>query len=107
MKIQNSLGVLLLAMIVSACTWVQLTAEGEKVRVLSDAEVTQCTLVGQTTANTTEKLAGVKRHDNALEFELTSLARNSAANLGGDTIVPAGSIVDGKQTFKVYRCVPQ
>ena len=35
------------------------------------------------------------------------LARNSAINLGGDTVVADGEIKDGMQTFKVYRCVPQ
>ena len=92
---------------VSACTWVNLTTEGEKVRVLSAEEVTKCKLMGQTTASTREKLAGVSRHDKAVNYELTSLARNAAVKLGGDTVVAASDIVDGQQTFKVYRCVPQ
>ncbi len=98
---------LLAGVTVSACTWVNLTTEGEKVRVLSAEEVTKCKLMGQTTANTKDKVAGVKRHDNAIDYELTSLARNAAVKLGGDTVVAASDIVDGQQTFKVYRCVPQ
>ncbi len=95
------------SMVTSACTWVQLTEEGEKVRVLSAEEVTKCTLVGQTTANTKAKVVGVNRHDNAVDYELTALARNAAVNLGGDTVVPAGDIIEGTQAFKVYRCVPE
>ncbi|MDJ0833830.1 MAG: DUF4156 domain-containing protein [Gammaproteobacteria bacterium] len=104
----NKLAVMMLmALIVSACTWVQLTPEGEKVRVLSAQEVEKCRLLGQTTANTRAKVAGVQRHDNAVDFELTALARNAAVNLGGDSVVAAGDLVDVKQTFKVYRCMPE
>ncbi|MDH4325133.1 MAG: DUF4156 domain-containing protein [Betaproteobacteria bacterium] len=31
--------------------------------------------------------------------------RNAAADMGADTIVPASNIVDGRQTFDVYRCL--
>ncbi len=93
--------------LLQACTWVQLTAEGEKVRILDMDEVSQCEPVGQTTSTTKAKVAGVPRHINAVKDELQSLARNSAVNLGGDTIVPLGDIVEGQQTYKVYRCVPQ
>lgn len=89
----------------TACTWVTLTAEGEKVRVLSVDEVTHCQLLGRTTSNTAAEVAGVRRHDKAIQHELLTLARNSAVNLGGDTIVAETEMLDGKQTFKVYRCV--
>ena len=36
--------------------------------------------------------------------ELATLARNSAAQLGGDTVVATSEITDGSQTFAVYRC---
>ena len=91
----------------SACTWVQLSEEGKKVRVLSANEVAKCKPVGQTTSTTTAKLVGVKRHQNAIKDELETLARNAAINLDGDTIVADGPMVDGKQTYKVYRCVPR
>lgn len=91
----------------SACTWVELSSEGEKARVLSASEVTKCSFVGKTTSTTTEKVLGVKRHENAINDELISLARNSAIRLGGDTVVAEGEAVDGKQTFLIYRCIPQ
>ena len=90
-----------------ACTWVDLTAEGEKVRILSREEVSKCKKVGQTTSTTSAKLAGIKRHDNAILDELNNLARNSAINLNGDTIVPEGEMENGKLTYQVYRCVPE
>lgn len=90
-----------------SCTWVELTAEGEKVRILSKDEVSKCKRVGQTTSTTSAKLAGIKRHDNAIQDELNALARNSAINLKGDTIVPDGTVENGQLTYQVYRCVPE
>ncbi len=94
-------------LLVSACTWVDLSQQGEKVRVLEASEVASCKLLGQTTSNTTAKLAGVRRHDNAINYELTTLARNTAAKMGGDSIVAEGPEVDGHQTFQIYRCIGQ
>ncbi|MCK5665224.1 MAG: DUF4156 domain-containing protein [Thiotrichaceae bacterium] len=97
---------LLLILSLSACTTVKLTTEGEKARVLSADEVTKCTYVGKTTSTTTEKVVGLKRHDNALSLELVSLARNAASRLGGDTVVAEGPAEEGRQSFLIYRCIP-
>lgn len=91
----------------SACTWVDLTDEGEKVRILGPDEVLKCQAMGQTTSTTKATVAGIKRHENAILDELNTLARNTAINLKGDTIVPQGEVEDGKLTYKVYRCVPK
>ena len=98
---------LLLALTLSGCTFVNLSAQGEKVRVLSAEEVKACHYLGKTTSTTTDKAAGVKRHPNAILYELQSLARNAAVKLGGDTVVADAPESDGKQVFSVYRCVPQ
>lgn len=89
----------------SACTWVKLTPEGEKVRVLSRAEVTSCKKVGKTTVSLRDKVAGIRRDAKKVQEELESLARNSAIDLRGDTVVPAGEVKDGKQVYDVYRCI--
>ena len=88
-----------------ACSWVKLTPGGEKVRILSQAEVTNCKSIGKTTANVADKVAGLERKQHVVKENLEALARNAAADMGGDTIVPAEPIHDGKQTFDVYRCV--
>ena len=95
-----------LPLLISACAFVDPTLEGEKVRVLESDEVTRCQLLGKTTSSTKDKIAGVRRHQDVIDHELTSLARNSAAGMGGDTVVAASAEKDGKQTFEVYRCVP-
>jgi hypothetical protein len=96
-----------LAGLLSACTWVQLTPEGEKVRVLEAGEVTKCQMLGQTTVSLAAKIVGIERHPEDVQKELNMLARNSAVDLRGDTVVPVTSVENGKQTFAVYRCLPQ
>ena len=96
----------LLALYVSACTWVDVTEEGEKVRVMSLAEVTACKRVGKTTVRTTAGLAGLDRYEDKVQAELNTLARNSAVDVGGDTVVPIGSPDEGRQVFEIYRCMP-
>ncbi|MBN1379707.1 MAG: DUF4156 domain-containing protein [Gammaproteobacteria bacterium] len=88
-----------------ACTWVKLTEEGEKARVLSASEVSNCKLVGKTTSVSKATIAGVERNEEKLQKELETLARNSASDLKGDTVVAIDKPVDGKQVFLVYRCV--
>ncbi|MGE0080082.1 MAG: DUF4156 domain-containing protein [Thiohalomonadaceae bacterium] len=91
----------------TACTWVKLTPEGEKVRVLSAAEVSKCRVVGKTTVSLAAKVLGIERHPEDVQNELNMLARNSAVDLRGDTVVPIAPPVDGKQVFTVYRCMPE
>jgi hypothetical protein len=85
---------------------VDVTAEGEKVRVLSSEEVATCKRVGKTTVKTASALAGLDRYADKVQAELNTLARNSAVALGGDTVVPIDSPVAGQQLYEVYRCIP-
>lgn len=96
-----------IGLLLQACSWVELTPEGGKTRVLSASEVMNCKRLGTTTAITKAVVAGVERAPERVQEELEALARNSAAaDLKGDTIVPIGKPKDGKQVFEVYRCVP-
>jgi hypothetical protein len=104
---KNSLKMLLLlfAVLVTSCSWVKLTPEGEKVRVLAINEVSSCKKLGKTTTTLKDKIAGMSRNKAKVQKEMQALARNSAADMGGDTVVPVSEIQDGKQTFEVYKCV--
>jgi len=97
--------VLFLAFSLSACTWVNLTPGGEKVRVLSAQEVQSCTKKGKTTVGIKAEVAGIERNREKVKEELETLARNAAVDLNGDTVVPTSEVKDGKQTFDVYRCI--
>lgn len=94
-----------IGLLLSACTWVKLTPDGEKARVLSAAEVTNCKKLGKTTVSLPDEIAGFERNPDKVIEDLQILARNSAVELKGDTVVPVGEHFQGKQTFDVYRCV--
>jgi hypothetical protein len=90
--------------LLGACAWVKPTPSGAEVRLASAAEVADCREAGSTRVSVLDKVAGVRRGYGAVSEELATLARNSAAQLGGDTVVPSSEIVDGTQTFEVYEC---
>lgn len=99
------LPLVLSVVLLSSCTWVKLTPQGEKVRVLSAAEVSSCKKLGKTTSSLKDKIAGIRRNKEKVEKEMQALARNTAADMGGDTVVPVTEVSEGKQTFDVYKCV--
>jgi len=99
--------ILALAVVAAGCTWVKPTSEGEKVRVVSAAEVAKCEKRGQTTVSLIDRLAGIRRDPQQVQKELDTLARNSAVTLEGDSVVPVGKEKDGRQTYDVYRCAPR
>ena len=92
------------ALLLSGCATLKLTEGGEKVRVLEPSEVATCRNLGRTNTSVTARVV-FDRPADAVAEELETVARNSAANMGGDTIVPLTVIEDGKQTFVVYKCV--
>ena len=92
------------ALAISACSGIKLTDEGEKVRVLDPSEVSSCRELGKTNTSVTSKII-VDRPEETVSEELRVIARNSAARMGGDTIVPLTVIEGGSQTFVVYKCV--
>jgi hypothetical protein len=104
-KIINGLLVIFAVNLLAGCTWVKLTPEGEKVRVLSVTEISSCKKLGKTTVSLKSTIAGFERNEEKVKKELEILARNRAMDLGGDTVVPVSEISEGQQTFGVYRCV--
>jgi hypothetical protein len=94
-----------LVSIVSGCTWVDLKPEGKKVRMLTPPEVGRCKYLGRITSNTAATVGIFARSKDTVQEEVDHLARNNAADMGGDTIVPTGPLIDGEQSFNVYRCI--
>ncbi len=96
---------ILVTISLQACTWVKVTDEGEGVRVVSAQEVGGCKELGITSNSLKDKIAGVNRNKDKVKKELETLARNMAADMGGDTVAPKTEIEDGKQVFTVYKCI--
>ena len=95
-----------LGLAVGGCaTALKLTENGEKVRVLGPSEVDTCRQLGKTNTSVTWVIAGIPRAEHVVRDELRVVARNSAARMGGDTVVPLTVIEKGEQQFLVYKCV--
>ena len=97
---------LALAGLLAACTWVKNTPEGAKIRVAQAGEIGNCESGGEITASLKSRVGGFERKPGKVAGELETLARNEAATMGGDTIVAASPVKEGRQTFRVYRCKP-
>ncbi|MGV8836757.1 DUF4156 domain-containing protein [Cellvibrio sp.] len=99
---------LLLAAIVSltsACSWVKVSEQGASVAVANAANVRNCEKVRTVNVKVKDNFVGsMKRSPEKVATELTNLARNEATQFGGDTIVPASLVKDGRQSFDVYKC---
>ena len=90
----------------AACATVRLTSSGEKARLLTVDEAANCEKLGRTVINIKPSLLSVPRPQAVIVKDLRILARNNAANMGGDTVAPVSGVSNGQQTFEVYKCVP-
>ena len=104
-KLSSVTGVGLIAVALVSCAWVKLTPQGEKVRVLDAQEVSSCKQLGSTTVTLKAKVGPYERSEQTVKEEFVILGRNSAVDIGGDTIVFNKRVGYGKQIFDVYKCV--
>ena len=86
------------------CTWVPLTDEGGNVRILQVSAAADCQKISTVSSKTADRVVIFPRSDRKVREELESLARNEAADGGGNAIAPIGAMVNGRQSFDVYRC---
>lgn len=98
--------VVCLGLILPACTWVKVTPKGEGVRLVQSVRaVESCKKLGKVNTKVESKVV-FNRDPEKVAGELADLARNEAALMRGDTIVPASEISDGRRSFDVYQCFP-
>ena len=91
-----------LTLLLSACTFVKLSPQGENVAILQMSEIASCTSEGNITVHVTSKVV-VNRQPTKVAQELRTIARNDAADRG-DTLVATSEPRNGEQTFNIYRC---
>ena len=91
-------------LLLSACTWVQLSNAGELVEIRNATQVAGCDRLGQASSTTMDRLILVDRSSERQQQELFTLARNEASAMGGNAIVAATDVTNGHQRFEVYRC---
>ena len=88
----------------AACTWVEPTKEGSEVLLVKAYNVESCKKLGSTTSYVKHKVGFVTRGEEKVNEELITLARNKAAEMGGDSIVSQGAANEGRMSFDIYKC---
>jgi hypothetical protein len=94
----------LLAAALASCSWVTLERGAEGVRLVEPPRAINCERLGTTTTSVRDRVAGIDRSADKVASELADLARNSAWEINGDTIVADGPVQDGQRRFIIYRC---
>ena len=102
---KKNISIIAATILLSACSGLKLTPDGEKIRVLQPSEVNSCRELGKTNTSVTATVVGIERPDDTIAKELIIIASNGAARMGGDTIVPLTVVEAGQQTFIVYKCI--
>jgi uncharacterized protein DUF4156 len=93
------------ALLAGACSWVELTPAGQNVHVGTMAEAMHCEKLGATHAKTSTKVGLFSRSAKKVDEEIEFLARNEAAEMGGNTIVAQGpTSSEGRRSYDVFRC---
>ena len=88
----------------TGCTWVDPKPGASKVTLVKLEHVSQCKPLGSTVSQVKDKVGGIHRNEEKVTEELLTLAKNSAVDLGGDTLVAEGGPIDGTQKFTIYKC---
>jgi len=90
--------------LMAGCTWVTPTDDAVEVRVLYHNQVEQCKRIGRATVSVLDGIAFIPRSEQQVTEELEILARNSAAEIHGDSVVAISKVIDGEQVYNIYQC---
>lgn len=104
MKTIKTGSIILITVLLGACSWVDLQPQAEDILVLKPYQAKECEQVRRTTSQVLDKIWFVNRNQEKMEEELATLARNTAAELGGNAIMADSEIKEGKQTFVILNC---
>lgn len=91
-------------LIISGCTWVKPIENASDIAVINSSQATLCESIGSTSVSVKDRLGILKRGSDKVAEELTTLAQNSAVNMGGNSISALTEVNDGEQRFGIYNC---
>ena len=96
------------AMVFSGCAsqLIEVKQGSDRISVADVNQVASCESKGKATVSVLTKVGFISRSVDAVEDNLVQLARNSALDIGGDTIVKDEMPEFGKRTFAIYKCKP-
>lgn len=89
-----------------ASNLIQVREGSERVSVADASQVSGCESKGKTTVSVLTKVGLFNRSIEDVDANLLQLARNSAVDMGGDTIVKGDRPEIGKRIFAIYKCRP-
>jgi len=90
--------------IISGCAWVKPSADASQVQVLNHQQAEQCQQIARTTVSVLDNIVFIPRSEQQVAEELKTLARNSAAEVQGNCVVPISKVIDGEQIYNIYNC---
>lgn len=95
------------ALVAAGCSTVSPEPGAEEIEVLEAKRTEKCDKKGQSRVQVPTSFGFIKRGDKAIRQDLRTLGRNSAVDMGGDTITPLTEISEGRQTFGIYDCIDE
>ena len=99
---KNIILLLGLLFVITGCA-PELTLQGSKVNIGKESEIKRCQLLGSTRLSLTPTRMKLTKEEEMKEHLIVE-ARNFAARIGGNMVLPVGAIEEGKQSFKIYNC---
>jgi len=102
MSLQNILAIFLSTATLTACSFVD-TLPGAEHIILANHD-SGCEKIGQTTVSVIHEVLYVDRSEDTIAEELQILAQNSAAKMGGNAIWPSSEVLNGEQSYHIFRC---
>lgn len=90
--------------LVSGCSFVKLSPHADDVLVLKPHQTRECEQLRRSSSQVLDKVWFVNRNRERMAEELETLARNTAAELGGNAVVVDSEIEAGRQRFIIYNC---
>ena len=100
---RNQILLYAVTLLFSGCTFVELSDQGALVKQRAEEDTVNCELVADVSSQTKDKIL-IDRSDTSVRGELAILARNKAAEIGANVIVPSTARDGGVQGFKAYLC---
>jgi Domain of unknown function (DUF4156) len=98
--------VVVLIAVLSGCAsnLVEVRLGSERVSLADANQIGDCQSKGKINVSVLAELGFISRSAEAVQANLLQLARNSAVDAGGDTVVKESSPDFGKGIFAIYKC---
>ncbi|MGE5027990.1 MAG: DUF4156 domain-containing protein [Betaproteobacteria bacterium] len=89
-----------------ASDFIKVREGSDRVSLAEASQVGNCQSLGRTTVSVVTKVGLYNRSIEDVDANLLQMARNSAVDMGGDTVVRGDRLEVGKRVFAIYKCRP-